>query len=57
MWEKEEEEEEALARSWVSTGEILITGTGQKEGKFLGWVFEIYEGLIPDGNKEQTSTA
>ena len=56
MWEKEEEEEEALARSWVSTGEILITGTGQKEGKFLGWVFEIYEGLIPDG-KERTPTA
>ena len=47
----------ALALSWVAASEDLITGgTGQKTSKFWGQVFEIYEGLIPDG-KKRNSTA
>ena len=56
MWEKEEDEDKALAWSSVAASEDSITGTGQKASKFWGWVFEIYVGLILDG-KERMSTA
>ena len=46
----------ALALSWVAASEDSITRTGQKASKFWGQVFEIYEGLIPDG-KKRNSTA